>query len=114
MLATLVLLALLAPAPKEKPMPPPPSVEVGGMTMTWHGTACETYFHAGGFFACRWHGSFWHGAWSCKDGVLSVTEWPMNQPECRSRWAVKLKCGTTGSMGNGAAWKIVPLAGKVH
>jgi hypothetical protein len=103
-----------APAPKDRPPPPAPSVAVGTYSMTWHGTDCPAYFHGESVYACTWHGTPWAGYWTCRGGVLTVTEWPMDRPDSRSVWSVNLACPRTGKMPGGSPWKVTPLAGKVY
>lgn len=113
--AMILLLALThAPAPRVKPPPPPPALVPAAVVMTWHGVDAYTVFHHDGFFACHWHGAWWHGHWSQERGTLKVEEWPMHEPQRRSTWAVRLTSPTEGHFPGGVPWRVVIAGGKVR
>ena len=102
--AAFLVLALAlpaAPVPFKKPPPPAPSLVPGKYVMVWQGVRCETCFHRDGFFACCWHGSWWHGRWKEEKGVVTVEEWPMDEPLRRSSWQIELACPKSGRLKTG-------------
>lgn len=107
--AAVVLLVLVAPAPMHKAAPAP-AIKAGSYIMTWRGVDALTVFHADGFFACHWQGRWWHGRWAQEKGVLTVEEWPMDEPHLRISWTVKLSGPTAGELVGGSPWKLVPPA----
>lgn len=113
-LASLFLMATFAtaaPAPyaKKPADSQPPAVKTGTYLMTWKGIDAPAYFHSDGFYACNWQGRWWHGQWRQDKGQLDVEEWPMDQPESRSRWKIDLKDMFNGKMLDGPAWKLRPM-----
>ncbi len=109
-LVPLALSALLVPLAVSAPLllrPPAPTkaIRPGSYIMTWRGTDALTHFHADGFFACHWQGSWWNGRWTQKGGVLSVEEWQIENGEARCSWMVRLASPTSGDM-NGTAWEL--------
>lgn len=102
----MLLLVLSAPAPLPKPPPPLPAIRPGSWVMHWQGVDAPTAFHADGFYSCNWHGTWWHGQWMQEGGVLTVEEWPLDQPARRHRWAVRLRDGTTGTLSGVHAWRL--------
>jgi hypothetical protein len=114
MSAAVLLLLLAAPAPK--PMPPKvPALAPSSVVMLWKGTEAETHYHADGHYTCLWVGKWWEGKWACKDGTLSVEEWPRDNPGNASKWSVQLATPTAGLLGGegGSPWSVRPLAGRV-
>jgi len=110
MTALLLTFALLfAPAPVEREQ----SIKPASVVMTWRGVECETVFHHDGFFACKWQGEWWNGAWSQSKGVLTVVEWPLSDPSRRGQWAVRLRGPTVGTLGT-TPWRIRPAVGKIN
>jgi hypothetical protein len=103
--ALVLVLVMLAPAPRvvEKPLP---SMAHGTYVMTWKGIDATTHFHADGFFACYWQGRWWHGTWKQERGRVAVEEWPLDQPESKSKWTIILTDPKSGFMTEGPAWKI--------
>jgi hypothetical protein len=89
-------------------MPEPPAIQPGAYVMTWHGVDAPVWFHADGFYACRWAGRWWHGRWSQVGGVLRVTEWVMDDPAVQIEWAVTLTGPRDGSIG-ASPWRLAPV-----
>jgi hypothetical protein len=108
MTAAIILMLFAAPAPPAKPVPVP-AIVPGVAVMTWRGLDAVTHFHDGGFYACHWQGRWWHGTWSQAAGVLTVEEWPLDNPDGRSSWEVRLSSPTAGTLGGDSAWAVRPV-----
>src|SRR5690349_3722756 len=113
MIYAAVVMVLLAPAPLKKPGPPP-VVAAGSFVMTWRGVEATTHLCADGFYACHWQGRWWYGAWKCKDGLLTVEEYPDDDPKSVTKWSIKLSSPTTGVLNGDSPWKLVVKKWKVY
>ncbi len=62
-----------APAPKKKPPPARPCISYFAV-MAWNKTRAPVRFEKDGKYWCHWQGEEWHGSWTLKGDVLSITE----------------------------------------
>lgn len=112
-LVLMPLAAAAAPAPAVKAVRPP-EIKPGTYLHVWRGMRPPQLVHMrpDGFWACHWHGQWYHGQWKCKGGVLEVTEWLMDDPDnSKFSWKIEMSSPLKGKDFYGE-FELIPHAEK--